>query len=214
MCRTEPSGLRVHAMVRRDFASVTVYVNVWIARIYYDHPYQASRNGPAFAFTIPAARSSQSSTVLRSAAVVDPRYGPWTMPDQWRCPPPLYCSPFASIMVMNASVSESIASSQTDGDTSKVRSKQSSRNSPSLRFFRRRFFNRGKSPSAKTNCDLSGFLPTDRSFNDTDQRGPGVDHPFVKTDHWSSVASDGSVVLTVRRCHHRRRCTSQSSFRL
>ncbi|TWT29150.1 hypothetical protein KOR42_55630 [Thalassoglobus neptunius] len=27
--------------------------------------------------------------------------------------------------------------------------------------------------------------------NGTDQRGPGVEHPFVKTDHRSSVASDG-----------------------
>ena len=31
--------------------------------------------------------------------------------------------------------------------------------------------------------------------NDPDQRGPGAEYPFVKTDHRSSVASDGYVLL-------------------
>jgi hypothetical protein len=41
-------------------------------------------------------------------------------------------------------------------------------------------------------CDWIVTLVTRRiSANDPDQRGPGVEHPFVKTDHRSSVASDG-----------------------
>ncbi|WP_419193921.1 hypothetical protein, partial [Novipirellula herctigrandis] len=35
---------------------------------------------------------------------------------------------------------------------------------------------------------LSGCIS---SGNGTDQRGPGIDYPFVKTNHRSSVASDG-----------------------
>lgn len=33
--------------------------------------------------------------------------------------------------------------------------------------------------------------PQRYSANGTDQRGPGVEHPSVKPDHRSSVASDG-----------------------
>lgn len=34
-----------------------------------------------------------------------------------------------------------------------------------------------------------------QSDNDPDQRGPGIEHPFVKTDHRSSVASDSYAAL-------------------
>jgi hypothetical protein len=37
-----------------------------------------------------------------------------------------------------------------------------------------------------------------QSGNGPDQRGPGVEHPFVKTNHRSSVESDGSPPLQSR----------------
>ena len=50
------------------------------------------------------------------------------------------------------------------------------------------------------------FLNRDGNFerhglyldNEPDQRGPGVEHPFVKTDHRSSIESDGYLAFSVQ----------------
>ncbi|TWT85171.1 hypothetical protein CA13_66530 [Planctomycetes bacterium CA13] len=45
--------------------------------------------------------------------------------------------------------------------------------------------------SAKRGEKVMSDLQISVHDNGTDQRGPGVDYPFVKTNHRSSVASDG-----------------------